>query len=152
MTPLVWHVGDVVRKLRDAGGMSQRDLADRAGLNISTVVRLEDGAVVTVETLTAVAGAFDMSLGALTALIPGYAAPAVPARPTFGSNVRRLREARGWTQKQLADLLEVQSGQMSNWEHDRFGLPDGSTLIRVSRALGCSIDELLAGVEPEVRR
>lgn len=40
---ITWHVGDVVRKLRMARGLTQKDLAGKAGLHHNTIVRLEDG-------------------------------------------------------------------------------------------------------------
>ena len=38
---------------------------------------------------------------------------------TIGARIRRLREARRWTQEQLADLLEVSTKTVSNWETGR---------------------------------
>lgn len=38
-----WHVGDVVRKLRDLRKWKQADLAKAAGINKSTVIALEAG-------------------------------------------------------------------------------------------------------------
>lgn len=38
---VVWTLGDVIRKLRDERGWTQSDLAERAGLDKSAIVRLE---------------------------------------------------------------------------------------------------------------
>lgn len=43
METLVWHVGDVVRKLRERAGWGQKELADKASVSLSTISRLENG-------------------------------------------------------------------------------------------------------------
>lgn len=67
---------------------------------------------------------------------------------TFGENVRRLREERGFKQGVLAERLGVGQGQLSNWESDRFGLPETATVLKIAKALQCSVEELLQGVDP----
>ena len=61
-----------------------------------------------------------------------------------GSTIKALREAKGYTQKQLADLVCVSDKAVSRWETGR-GLPDISLLEPLSAALGVSLSELLAG-------
>jgi DNA-binding XRE family transcriptional regulator/desulfoferrodoxin (superoxide reductase-like protein) len=61
-----------------------------------------------------------------------------------GSTIKALREANGYTQKQLADLVCVSDKAVSRWETGR-GLPDISLLEPLSAALGVSLSELLAG-------
>lgn len=61
-----------------------------------------------------------------------------------GAAIRRLREARGLTQAQLAAMLEVSDKAVSKWETAR-GLPDISLLEPLSAALGVSVTELLSG-------
>lgn len=39
-----------------------------------------------------------------------------PHRATFGAKVRELREARGWTQKDLAQRLGMSNGAIAGWE------------------------------------
>lgn len=67
---------------------------------------------------------------------------------SFGSNVKRLRKARGMKAMDLAEQLGVKGGTLSDWERDRRGIPEGPTLIRFAKTLGCSLDDLLAGVDP----
>jgi ribosome-binding protein aMBF1 (putative translation factor) len=43
MEPLTWHVGDVVKKLREKKGWSQTELAKEARVHKNTVARIEDG-------------------------------------------------------------------------------------------------------------
>lgn len=61
-----------------------------------------------------------------------------------GGTVKALREAKGYTQKQLADLVCVSDKAVSRWETGR-GLPDISLLEPLAAALEVSLSELLAG-------
>ena len=60
------------------------------------------------------------------------------------SAIRTLREARGLTQKQLADALAVSDKTVSKWECGR-GLPDITLLEPLAAALGVSLTELVSG-------
>ena len=69
---------------------------------------------------------------------------------SVGKNIKRLRTVMGLrTQKALVELLGVPQSQVSDWEHDRFAVLDISSLIKLAKALHCSVDELLAGVDPD---
>lgn len=61
-----------------------------------------------------------------------------------GITVRQLREKKGITQKDLADILCVSDKTISKWETGR-GLPDISLLEPLAASLGVSLTELLAG-------
>ncbi len=61
-----------------------------------------------------------------------------------GQTVRRLREAKGITQAELAVQIGVSSKAVSKWETAK-GLPDISLLQPLSTALGVSVSELLSG-------
>lgn len=68
---------------------------------------------------------------------------------TIGENIRRLRIAAGFAeQKPFAQALSVPQGRVSDWEHDRYGLPDTATLMKIAKTLGVSIDVLLSGIDP----
>ncbi len=47
----LFHAGDVVRKWRMAGGLTNGDLADLAGVDKNTITRIENGDSVTTEKL-----------------------------------------------------------------------------------------------------
>jgi transcriptional regulator with XRE-family HTH domain len=68
---------------------------------------------------------------------------------SFGRNLKRLREARGLKATKLAQGLRVAPSVVSGWEHNRRGLPEASTLFRVAKAVGCSIDDLLADIDAD---
>ncbi len=61
-----------------------------------------------------------------------------------GQTIRRLREAKGITQSELAEQIGVSSKAVSKWETAK-GLPDISLLEPLSSALGVSVSELLSG-------
>lgn len=58
--------------------------------------------------------------------------------------IRSLREKKGYTQKQLAQMLLVSDKAVSKWESGR-GLPDISLIEPLAKTLGVSLAELLSG-------
>ena len=69
---------------------------------------------------------------------------------TVGRNIRRLRTQAGIpTQGAFARLLSAPQSQVSDWEGDRYSVLETSTLVRIAKALRCSVDDLLAGVDPD---
>ncbi|MBR4889223.1 MAG: helix-turn-helix domain-containing protein [Clostridia bacterium] len=60
--------------------------------------------------------------------------------------IRRLREARGMTQEELAQKIYVSSKAVSKWETGQ-GLPDISLLEPLAAALEISVTELLSGCD-----
>ena len=61
-----------------------------------------------------------------------------------GATVKQLREARGITQSQLAQIIGVSSKTVSKWETAK-GLPDISLLQPLAQALEVSVIELMNG-------
>ncbi|MBE6783235.1 MAG: helix-turn-helix domain-containing protein [Ruminococcaceae bacterium] len=61
-----------------------------------------------------------------------------------GPTIRALREKKGVTQTQLADILGVSSKTVSKWETAK-GLPDISLIEPLAKALGVSVMELMSG-------
>lgn len=64
----------------------------------------------------------------------------------FGVRIGQLRTERGWSQRILADKVDVTQGSIHRYETSRT-LPRIDTLARLSRAFGMTINELLEGVE-----
>ena len=60
----------------------------------------------------------------------------------FGAFVAALRKEKGYTQKELADLLYISNKAVSKWETG-VSIPDVSMLIPLSDALEVSVTELL---------
>ena len=61
-----------------------------------------------------------------------------------GATIKSLREKRGMTQAQLAELLNVSDKAVSKWETGA-GYPDITLLEPLAAALGVSVAELVAG-------
>jgi HTH-type transcriptional regulator / antitoxin HipB len=67
---------------------------------------------------------------------------------TVGANVKRLRVAAGFThQGKFAARAGVSRQWLSHLEHGRHRRPDTSSLMKLARAIGCSVDDLLEGVD-----
>ena len=63
---------------------------------------------------------------------------------SLGGFIAQLRKEKGFTQKQLAEFLNVSDKTVSHWECDETS-PDISLLPQLSQVLGVTVDELLKG-------
>ena len=61
---------------------------------------------------------------------------------TIGKNIRKYRELRQYTQKELADILDLNSTRVSNWEQG-LNNPPADMLSKICVALNISASELL---------
>ncbi len=61
-----------------------------------------------------------------------------------GATIKNLREKKGITQAQLADVLGVSSKTVSKWETAK-GLPDITLIEPLAKALSVSVMELISG-------
>ena len=61
-----------------------------------------------------------------------------------GELIYKLRTEKGFTQKQLADMLCISDKAVSKWERGQ-GLPDISLLSRLCKIFGVNIEDLLDG-------
>ncbi len=61
-----------------------------------------------------------------------------------GAAIKRLREKKGITQVQLADMIGVSCKAVSKWETAK-GLPDICLIEPLAKALGVSVMELMSG-------
>ncbi len=60
----------------------------------------------------------------------------------LGNRLKGLRNKKGMTQKELADMLGVTDGAIGMWERGRRE-PDGDKLSQLARIFGVSVDYLL---------
>lgn len=67
-----------------------------------------------------------------------------------GKTIKELREKKRYTQKQLAELLNVSDKTISKWETGK-GLPDVGIIAELAATLGISLTELLTGEYAENR-
>lgn len=66
------------------------------------------------------------------------------------TNLAKLREAKGWSQQKLSDISGIQQATICLIEIGQTESPRISTLLKLSRALGCTIDDLVEKeAEPE---
>ncbi len=61
---------------------------------------------------------------------------------SFGDRLKRLREARGWSQQELADRAQVPYITIYRCERGLHQEPRVSVAARLARALGVSLDVL----------
>ncbi len=62
----------------------------------------------------------------------------------IGAAIKSLRKKGGYTQRQLADCLNVTDKAVSKWERG-LSIPDISIVTRLSDMLSCDVDNLLEG-------
>ncbi len=60
---------------------------------------------------------------------------------SLGSNIRRLREDKGFTQEQIADRMNVSFQAVSSWERDEYK-PDLEKLLKLAEVLEVSLSAL----------
>ena len=70
--------------------------------------------------------------------------PLHPLLKRLGARIRRLRDAKGWSQEELADKARVDRSYMSGIER---GVRNVSvlSLAKVAKALGASLESLFRG-------
>lgn len=61
---------------------------------------------------------------------------------TSHSPIAKRRIALGMTQKQLAEVIGTTQAMIARWEAAKHA-PNGTTLMKLSNALNCTIDELM---------
>ena len=62
----------------------------------------------------------------------------------FGNRVKQLRRQRQWTQKELAEKLNLLSSQVNKYESG-LNIPSIDKLIQLAQIFGISLDYLLTG-------
>jgi len=60
----------------------------------------------------------------------------------FGARIREQRKLRGWTMKQLGQMLELAESTISGYENE-IRSPDPGTLLKLAEIFGVSVDYLL---------
>ncbi len=68
-----------------------------------------------------------------------------------GANIKRLRKAKGLSQKELAEQLNVIDKTISRWECG-YGLPDVNLLPEIAKIFGVSIEELIGEEDAKAKK
>lgn len=66
---------------------------------------------------------------------------------TIGTQLKKLRNAAGKTQKEIAEQLFIIESTYRNYENDRVK-PDLDTIMKLIQIFGTTADYLLLGIEP----
>lgn len=67
----------------------------------------------------------------------------------FGNNLKKMRLKRGFTQKDVAEFLNISPQSISKWENGE-SLPSIEFLPKLSEMFSCSIDDFFVRVSKEV--
>ena len=65
-------------------------------------------------------------------------------RKAFGSRVKEMRKNRHWTQKELANRVDIRFQLLNKYEGGQH-IPPADTLIRLAKILDTTVDYLLTG-------
>ena len=65
----------------------------------------------------------------------------------FGGRVRRLRKAKGMSQSELAEMVDVTKATISWWEQDYKDDCSAKALQNAAKALGTTVEYLMTGKE-----
>lgn len=77
--------------------------------------------------------------------------PNDPAGERLGDRIARLRRAKGWNQRELAERVGTRGAQISKYERGTY-VPRADILSRLGDSLGVSTDYLLTGRMPGAPR
>lgn len=64
----------------------------------------------------------------------------------YGARLRRVREERGFTQKDVADAVGISKSAIQQWEQEK-SRPIGSNLVNAAAFLGVAPDYIITGRE-----
>ena len=64
---------------------------------------------------------------------------------TLGDRIRSQRGVKGYSQQDLATIVGVTKGAVSQWENGRTANVKLATVLKLCQALGCTLDWLVHG-------
>ena len=131
--------GSNIRKIRNRLGIKSSQLAEKLGWSRTKMSLIEKGARrLSFWDAERIAEALGVSIRELTS-------GRMICDLTFGERIRKLRIDRGWSQDDVADLLNVLSIQVSKWEQEQTE-PSATNMVRLSRLFGVSVSFLMDGI------
>jgi len=137
--------GHYLKQLRHKNNLSQKKLAHLAGIDPSTLCRLEQGhRKPTPRMVRKLARALEQPLEELLARAEMQQIP--ESLPVFAERLHRLRRQAGLSQEQLAQVLECQKSVLAGCESGR--KPPGYLLsLKIARYFNVSLDYLFGLTE-----
>ncbi|WP_051539798.1 helix-turn-helix domain-containing protein [Clostridium ihumii] len=69
---------------------------------------------------------------------------------TLGNRLKKLRMNKNLEQKDLAQILKVHKGTISNWENDKRN-PDNDMIVKIANFFNCSTDYLLGRTDASIK-
>lgn len=156
------ELGAQLRSMRRARGLSQGELARRAGVNDSTVSRWESGKFTpAIPELEAVLTALGAESWERRTVLQAFDAPralrrlrevaGAAAPPVSGDLLWAIRLRKGWTQSQAAQAVGVSQTQITRWERGETW-PDAAKLHALCWHLNAHPDEVAALDHPSARQ
>jgi len=71
-------------------------------------------------------------------------------RRAFGLRLKELRKQKGWTQKELANMIDIRFAQLNKYECGMH-IPPIEKLIQLSTVLGVTLDYLVMGNQDNIQ-
>ena len=139
--------GHRIRQLRFDRGLTQEQLGMRCGRTAHMIYNYEIcGLYPKPSLLPALAASLEVEVSELERLLPWLQGK--PESTPFGGELRRLRNQRGWTQRQLAGRADMGAGAISNYE-TRGAYPKLHTVAALAWAFGVPREQLARLLPPQ---
>lgn len=142
-------LGSNIQTLRKANGWSVLQLAEKSGIGYPTLLNTEkDKSKPHAATLAKLATLFGVETLEGDVVPPHASTEGEETSSSVGDNIKRLRDAKGWTQKALAEAADVALPTISNLENGK-GSPRASTLLKIQQVLGVTSLNSVPASTPE---
>ena len=132
--------GEILKRLRIAKGVSQKDVAAFLGIDRTTYLKYESGASnPNLSRLMQLANYFDTT--------PDYllnepAAAHIDNQTVIGKTLKQLRKERGLTQAEVADALHLNRSTYTKYETGS-NAPSAEQIKNISKIFGVTTDDIL---------
>ena len=70
---------------------------------------------------------------------------------SFGEKLAKMRKEKGYSQEELANLLNVSRQAVSKWESNN-SYPETEKIVAICKLFECSMDELIGLKEGNVKK
>lgn len=145
-------VGKKIKRLLKQKGMTIKGLSEITGISLNTLYSItkRDSKRVNEENLLIIADVLGISVHTLLGTEKSYASVSVAIDEndvSVGRRIKNCRKARGLTQKQLADMLNIAEMSIRRYECNK-RTPSLETFMHIASALMVSPEELISIRQP----